>query len=116
QGKEIRALVDSAAQMNLVSPALANQARMPWRDKKEEEWSIVKGPFDTQWCKRETLPLDITVAGKTTKVVFDLVDMDGRKDMILGHPWHEDYDPDISWKGGGHLRPRTQPWEHPTND
>ncbi|KAK4095872.1 hypothetical protein N658DRAFT_437319, partial [Parathielavia hyrcaniae] len=34
--------------------------------------------------------------------------------MILGRPWHEDYDPDISWKGGGHLRPRDTS-SHPTN-
>ena len=28
--------------------------------------------------------------------------------MILGAPWHRDYDPDIDWKGGGHLRPRVR--------
>ncbi|KAK3896626.1 hypothetical protein C8A05DRAFT_20439, partial [Staphylotrichum tortipilum] len=33
--------------------------------------------------------------------------------MILGRPWHEVYDPDISWKDGGHLRPR--PESQPTN-
>lgn len=60
-------------------------------------------PIRHQWCKQETLTLDVTVEGKTTKLLFDLVNMDGKKDMMLGHPWHEIYDPDISWKGGGHL-------------
>ncbi len=27
----------------------------------------------------------------------------------------QEYDPDISWKGGGHLRPRSTPGPHPTN-
>ena len=35
------------------------------------------------------------------------------KDMILGHPWHEDYNPDIDWRDGGHLRPREER-EYPT--
>ena len=66
-------------------------------------------------ARRETEPLDITVEGKTTQVVFDIADMGPKKDMILGLPWHQDYDPDISWKGGGHLRPRSTPGPHPTN-
>ena len=76
---------------------------------------MVNGPFKTQWVRRETEPLDITVEGKTTKVIFDIVDMGRKKDMILGRPWHKEYDPDISWKGGGHLRPRSTPDPHPTN-
>lgn len=75
----------------------------------------MKGPFPTQLVSRETLLLDITVLGKTTKVIFDIVDMGPEKDMILGQPWHEDYNPDIDWKDGGHLRPRTYR-EYPTND
>ena len=98
--------------MNLISPTFVNQFRIPWRIKGKEY--IVKGPFDTQWARRETEPLDMEVAGKTTQVVFDIVDMGPEKDMILGRPWHEDYDPDISWKGDGHLRPR-EPREHPTD-
>ena len=33
--------------------------------------------------------------------------------MILGHPWHEDYNPDIDWKDSGYLRPRKEQ-EYPT--
>ena len=97
--------------MDLISPTFVNQLRIPWRIK--EKQYIVKGPFPTQWARRETEPLDIEVAGKTTQVVFDIVDMGPAKDMILGRPWHRDYDPDISWKGDGHLRPRER--KHPTN-
>ena len=64
---------------------------------------------------RETEPLDITVEGKTTRVISDSVDIGPKKDMILGRPWHRTNDPDISWKGGGHLRPRSTPGPHPTN-
>ena len=73
---------------------------------------MIKGPFKIQIAKRETLPLPITVKGKTVEVSFDIIDMRPSKDMILGHPWHTVYDPDTSWKDGGHLRPRT----HPTAD
>ena len=96
--------MDGGSQVDLISPKLVNKLRIPWRIKKQHH--VIKGPFDTQWVRRETEPLDITVEGKTTKVVFDIVDMGSKKDMILGRPWHRDYDPDISWKGGGHLRPR----------
>jgi hypothetical protein len=97
--------------MNLISPGFVNQLRIPWRIK--EQSCIVKGPFETQWVRRETEPLAIEVEGKTTNVVFDIVDMGPDKDMILGHPWHEDYNPDINWKDGGHLRPREKR-EYPT--
>ena len=76
---------------------------------------MVNGPFETQWVRRETELLDVIVEGKTTKVIFDIVDMGPKKDMILGRLWHEGYDPDISWKGGGHLRPRSIPGLYLTN-
>jgi hypothetical protein len=106
-------LVDGGSQLDLISPEFVNRLRIPWRVK--EKSFIVKGPFDTQWVRRETEPLDIEVEGKTTQVVFDIVDMGPKKEMILGRPWHEDYDPDIRWKGGGHLRPRP-PSPHPTDE
>jgi len=103
--------VDGGSQVDLISPRLVNQLKIPWRDKQRS--FIVRGPFDTQWVRRETEPINVEVEGKTTSVVFDIVDLGPRKDMILGRPWHKDYDPDISWKDGGHLRPRQR--EHPTN-
>ncbi|KAK4233002.1 hypothetical protein C8A03DRAFT_19832, partial [Achaetomium macrosporum] len=106
------ALVDGGSQVDLISPTIVNRLRIPWRIKRKQH--IVKGPFDTQWVRRETEPLAIPVEGKTTEVVFDIVEMGPKKDMILGRPWHRIYDPDISWKGGGHLRPREQR-KYPTN-
>ena len=107
------ALVDGGSQIDLISPSFVNQLRIPWRLKKQP--CVVKGPFETQVARRETEPLSITVEGKTTEVIFDIVDMVPKKDMILGRPWHRIYDPDISWKGGGHLRPRSTTGSHPTN-
>jgi hypothetical protein len=37
---------------------------------------------------------------------------DRRISIILGRLWHANYDPDIDWIGGGHLRP--QPRKHLT--
>jgi hypothetical protein len=105
--------VDGGSQLDLISPKFVNQLRIPWRMKQHE--CVVRGPFETQMVRRETEPLDIMVKGKTTKVIFDIVDMGSKKDMILGRPWHKEYDPDISWKGGGHLRPRTESGPHPTS-
>jgi hypothetical protein len=68
--------------MDLISPTVVNQLQIPWRTKKES--CIVKGPFETQWVRRETELLDIKVEGKTTQVVFDIVDIGPKKDIILG--------------------------------
>ena len=68
--------------MDLISPIFVNRLRIPWRIKKE--LYIVRGPFPTQWVQRETEPLGIKVEGKTTQVVFDIVDIGPKKDMILG--------------------------------
>ena len=59
--------------------------------------------------------MDITVEGKTIKVVFNIVDMGPIKDMILGRLWHKDYNPDIDWKRDSHLRPWSILDPHPTN-
>ncbi|KAL2125802.1 hypothetical protein VTI74DRAFT_2712 [Chaetomium olivicolor] len=113
KGFQALALADGGSRLDLISPTFVNRLRIPWRIKEGESY-IVKGPFPTQWVRRETEPLDIEVEGKTTQVVFDIVDMGPDKDMILGRPWHREYDPDIDWKGDGHLRPREKR-EYPTN-
>ena len=64
---------------------------------------MVKGLFETQVARREIKPLNIIVEGKTIEVTFDIIDIGPKKDIILGRLWHRIYDPDISWKGGGHL-------------
>jgi len=99
--------------MDIISTEFLNLARIPWRTKKEPV--VIRGPFLTQEVSWETEPLEITVKGRTTSVVFDIVDMpsDRRMGIILGRPWHASYDPDIDWTGGGHLRPR--PRKHLTD-
>jgi hypothetical protein len=37
-----------------------------------------------QIVRRETEPLDIIVEGKTIKVIFDIIDIGTKKDIILG--------------------------------
>jgi hypothetical protein len=46
-------------------------------------------------------------------VVFNIVDIGPKKDIILGRLWYRNYNPNIDWKGGGHLQPRKSPY--PTN-
>ncbi len=48
--------------------------------------------------------MDITVEGKTIKVVFNIVDIRPTKDIILRRLWYKDYNLDIDWKGDGYLR------------
>ena len=81
--------------MDIISTEFLNLARIPWRMKKEPV--VIRGPFPTQEVSRETEPLEITVKGRTTSVVFDIVDMpsDRRMYIILGRPWHASYDPNI---------------------
>ena len=47
---------------------------------------MVRRPFEIQVARRETEPLEITVDGKTTKIVFEIVDTKPNKDMIA---WNE---------------------------
>src|SRR3982074_92724 len=95
QGHQARALVDGGAQIDIISTEFLNLARIPWRKKKEPV--AIRGPFPIQEVSRETEWLEITVKGRTTSVVFDIVDMSSNKSMgiILGRPWYASYDPDI---------------------
>ena len=99
--------------MDIISTEFLNLARIPWRTKKEPV--VIRGPFPTQEVSWETEPLKITVKGRTTSVVFDIVDIpsDRRISIILGRSWHISYDPDIDWTGGSYLQPK--PRKHLTD-
>ena len=86
--------MDGGSRLDLIAPDVVNQLEVPWGPRKRA--CVVTGPFRTQLALHETEPLDITVKGKTTQVVFTIVDMGPDKEMILGRPWHKEYDPDIS--------------------
>ena len=77
-------LADRGSRVDLISPQLVNQLRIPWR--KKQQAYVVIGPFETQWARRETEPIDVEVEGKTTSVVFDIIDIGPTKDIILGRP------------------------------
>ena len=74
--------MDGGSQLNLISPDFVNQLRIPWRLKKRG--LIIRGLSGSLMARRETEPLDITVEGKTTQVVFNIADIGPKKDMILG--------------------------------
>ena len=46
---------------------------------------MVVGLFGVQEVRREIEPLDITIEGKTIEVVFDIIDIGPKKDIVLGH-------------------------------
>ena len=45
---------------------------------------IIHGLSGSTLARRETEPLDITIEGKTTQIIFDIVEIGPKKDMILG--------------------------------
>jgi hypothetical protein len=72
--------------MDIIDWAYVNHYRVPWRKKNRP--IPAQTPSRSQTITYKTEPPDIIVTGKTTRVVFDIVDVGGRKDMTLGAPWH----------------------------
>jgi hypothetical protein len=83
QEYQARALVDGAAQIDIILTKFLNLARIPWRTEKEPV--VIRAPFSTQEVLRVTATLDITVKGRTISVVFDIVDMPSDRRMGIMH-------------------------------
>lgn len=89
-GKFAKALLDSGAQGNYVSPEFARHHGLELRTKRNSYTvhNIEGDPmtFNNGTVDQETAQLPICVKGKETPTVFDVIDT-GSRDFVLGIPW-----------------------------
>ena len=102
-GHRVRALLDSGAEGNYVSPRVVNRYRLPWKEKTNpyELYDIEGGLFDYNGglIDMEIDHLDVKVQGHLDYATFDVMDVSGH-DLVLGYPWLRESNPMINWRTG----------------
>ena len=88
-GKTTRAMIDSGAQGNYISPNLVNRFQLPW-NKKDEPYRLrtVEGElveYGQGEVNMETAQLPTLIAGKIHHLRFDITAI-SKYDIILGIP------------------------------
>jgi hypothetical protein len=99
----MRALVDSGAMGNYISPTLVNRYKLPWRTKARPYRlrNIEGDPFEYGggWIERETDHLRMELQDHKETIHLDIMDLQ-EYDLILGHPWLRNSNPMINWRTG----------------
>ncbi|RYP29436.1 hypothetical protein DL768_011214 [Monosporascus sp. mg162] len=99
--KTFKAMIDSGAEGNFISPSVAEKYRIPWRYKlKSYKLLTVDGSlskYENGRVLRETEELPVQIQGHSEKVILDIADISGH-DIILGMPWLCSSNPRINWK------------------
>ncbi|KAI1869633.1 uncharacterized protein JN550_005614 [Neoarthrinium moseri] len=102
-GRTVRALLDSGAQGNYISPKVVNKYRIPWKEKDAPyQLRTVDGEFVTYGngtVDMETDHLPVTISDHAEKLTCDITDISGY-DMILGIPWLRASNPRVNWRTG----------------
>jgi hypothetical protein len=102
EGRKMKALLDSGAQGNYISPKLINRHHLPW-DVKNQPYRLRMfdgglTAYDQGWVRRETAPLTMTVGGSTDVLRFDIASIS--QEVILGIPWLRHSNPRVNWTTG----------------
>ena len=99
-GKEEHAMIDSGAQINLISPDIVKRLHIPWRTKKTSyAMTTIEGDrikTNNGRVTRETAQLPVTIAGRAGRMSFDITNI-GDRSIILGAPWLRQWNPRIDW-------------------
>lgn len=102
-GYHTKAMIDSGAQGNYISPNLVNRLRLPWKVKNEPyRLRTVEGEYVAYgqgYVNRETAPLTLTIGGKRHTLSLDITEISD-KDVILGIPWLRASNPRVNWRTG----------------
>jgi len=102
-GHKAKAMIDSGAQSNFISPNLVNKLELPWV-KKNEPYRLrtVEGElvaYDQGIVERETAPLSIHIEGKEHLFGLDITEI-SQHEIILGIPWLRASNPRVNWRTG----------------
>src|ERR1700735_3026279 len=100
---KVRALIDSGAQGNYISPNLVNRLRLPWSYKDESyRLKTVEGElvaYGQGLVNMETAQLLTTIGGKDHYLKLDITEI-SKNDIILGIPWLRASNPRVNWRTG----------------
>lgn len=103
QGRSYRALLDSGAMTNCISPAAINRHQLPWYQKKTpyrlynlegDNFTYNNGLVD-----KESDQLPCLIQGREIDTRFDVIDI-RHYDLILGFPWLWENNPMVNWRTG----------------
>ena len=101
-GRQIRALIDSGAQGNYISPNLVNHAQLPWKNKDEPyrlrtvEGELVE--YGNGLVNMETAQLPLFIANQKHDLRLDITEIS--HEIILGIPWLRASNPRVNWRTG----------------
>ena len=103
KGVTIRALLDSGAQGNYISPRIVNCLELEWQEKDAPyRLRTVDGglmTYDDGDVRREVANLSVNIGGRYERITCDITDVAGY-DMILGIPWLRVSNPRVNWRTG----------------
>jgi hypothetical protein len=101
QGKPARAVIDSGAEMSLISPRWVEKNHLPFMEKEKSEQIVLAdgspARFGNGWIHAETTEVKLQVRGIREIRRFDITDI-GEHDLLLGWDWVYTHNPVINWQ------------------
>ena len=99
----VKAMIDSGAQGNFISPNLVNKLQVPWKWKdKPYRLKTVEGEYveyGNGQVDMETAPLPTKICGKRHNLKLDITEISDHQ-LILGIPWLRASNPRVNWRTG----------------
>src|SRR5258707_3909027 len=95
---DVKALVDSGATDNFISPDFARQMGLGSTplERPRKVWNI-DNTENRAGSITHSITLDVQTNGKWNDMVFLVTEL-GAEDLLLGYPWLATYEPRISWR------------------
>src|SRR5258708_8181188 len=95
---DIKALVDSGATDNFISPDFARRmglGSMPL-ERPQKVWNI-DNTKNKAGSITHSITLDVQTNGQRNDMMFLVMEL-GTEDLLLGYPWLATYEPHITWR------------------
>jgi hypothetical protein len=100
--RRMKALIDSGAQGNFISPRIVNELRLDW-NQKDEPYSLNTVEGTSVSYGNGTVDREATLVMRTARqeeqITLDITDT-SQHDVILGIPWLRKHNPQIDWITG----------------
>src|SRR5260370_40988069 len=95
---DVKALVDSGATDNFISPDFARRMGLGSTplERPRKVWNI-DNTENKAGSITHSITLDVQTKGQRTDMIFLVTEL-GAEDLLLGYPWLATYEPRISWR------------------